>query len=117
MVLKTLKIISKTHNKKSLKDLIKVAILNSSPVTYLKQVKRKKRTTVEFPFLLNNNLRMSYGIKLIISNSKSKNLPAFKVFNSELVNSAKKLGSSVQKKQQFHKDSFLKKKFANYRWF
>lgn len=117
VLLKTLKLIMKTHNKKGTKDLLKTAILNSSPVIYLKQIKRKKRATVEFPFLLNTHLRLSYGVKLIISNSNSKKLPIFKLLNSELVNSSKNLSISVQKKQDLHKDSFLKKKFANYRWF
>lgn len=43
LFLKTLKSIFKIHNKKHCKNLIRIAILNSSPVIYLKKIKRKKK--------------------------------------------------------------------------
>ena len=71
LFLKSLKQIQKINSKKKFEDIIKLGLINSSPVVYLKIIKRKRKRTVEFPFLLKNQIRLSYGIKLIL---KNKNL-------------------------------------------
>lgn len=115
---KTLKKIQKNQNKKKIEDLIKLGLVKSSPVTFLKQVKRKRKRTTEFPFLLHPNSRVAYGLKFILSNCRSASTGSFyQQFGLELVNSSKHLSKSVTKKVFLHQESFLKKKFANYRWF
>lgn len=118
LFLKSLKSIQKLHNKKKFEELVKIGLINSSPIVYLKYLKRKRKQTVEFPFLLQNKSRISYGIKFILNNCKSKkSLPFYKQLNLEFINSSKNLSQSVEKKKNLHQQAFLKKKFANYRWF
>ena len=114
--LKSLKQVQKVHYKKNFEDIIKFGVVNSSPIVYLKVIKRKRKQTMEFPFLLKNRSRLSYGIKFILKNCNPKKTGKFyKQLNLEFISLSKGLGS--EKKTQLHQQSFLKKKFANYRWF
>ena len=118
LFLKSVKNVQKTENKKKLKDILKTSVINSSPVVFLKHIKRKRRRTVEFPFLLVSKSRVSYGLKFILNNCrKSRTNSFYKKFNTELINSSKFSGLSLKKKNSLHQESFAKKKFANYRWF
>ena len=90
--------------------IFKFAVINSSPYFDIKQVQKKKKKQIEFPFLLTKTLRISYGIKNII-NHKNKNLYI------NLIDSVDNYGISVDLKKKIHKESFLKKKVSNYRWF
>lgn len=115
---KSLKHIQKIHYKKKFEDVIKFGLINSSPVVYLKIIKRKRKQTIEFPFLLKDRLRLSYGIKLILKScrlAKFKNF--YKQLNLELIDSSKGLGLNKENKVKLHQQAFLKKKFSNYRWF
>ena len=118
LFLKSLKQIQKINSKKKSKDIIKLGLINSSPVVYLKIIKRKRKQTIEFPFLLKNEIRLSYGIKSLLNNCQTKKFNTFyNKLNLELTESSKGFGTSKEKKVQLHKQAFLKKKFANYRWF
>ena len=110
ILLKTLKKIQKTH-KIQINFVLKFAVINSSPYFNIKQVQKKKRKKIEFPFLLNTNIRTSHSIKNIVNNKRNKML------HSDLLDSVNNQGVSVNLKKKIHKDSFLKKKIANYRWF
>lgn len=115
---KTLKSIQKNQLKKNFEAILKTSLVNSSPLLYVKQIKRKRKRTVEFPFLLNSKLKMSYGIKFLVMNSKKNRVESFyKSFNTELINSSKKTSLSFKQKLELHKEGFAKRKFANYRWF
>ena len=115
---KALKLIQKTAPQKSFEAILKTAVINSSPLLYVKQIKRKRKRTIEFPFLLNSRLKLSYAVKLLVLNSKKKKAQSFyKTFNSELLSSSKKVSLSFKQKTDLHKDGFVKRKFANYRWF
>ena len=115
---KTLKSIQKNQLKKNFEAILKTSLVNSSPLLYVKQIKRKRKRTVEFPFLLNSKLKMSYGIKFLVMNSKKNRAKSFyKSFNTELINSSKKTSLSFKQKLELHKEGFAKRKFANYRWF
>jgi len=117
LVLKSLKRFQKSNFKKDSKEFIKVSLLNSAPSVQIKQIK-KKRKNIEFPFLLNNDLKISYGLKSLIKNSRiQRSQPFYKSFQLELVNSSNLQGTSVNNKKQIHENAFLKKKYANYRWF
>lgn len=118
LFLKSLKQIQKINSKKKFEDIIKLGLINSSPIVYLKSIKRKRKQTIEFPFLLKNQIRLSHGIKLILKNCKVKKINTFySQLNLELTDSSKGFGKNKEKKVQLHKQAFLKKKFANYRWF
>lgn len=118
LLIKSLKILQKNFNQKNFNDLIKIGLINSAPILFLKNIKRKRKRTVEFPFLLNSNLRLFYGIKFIIKNcSIKKNQSFYNKLEAELVNSSKNISQSVKKKKDLHQEATVKKKFANYRWF
>jgi|TARA_B110000971_G_C19689151_1_gene354656 ribosomal protein S7 len=110
ILFKTLKSIQKKNSKDAF-GILKLAIINSSPYFQIKKIRRKKKNPVEFPFLLQNSTRVIYGIKSIILKSK------YKKFNTELLESSNQVGLSFASKKTLHKEAFLKKKVANYRWF
>lgn len=117
-LLKSFKLMQKLEPKKDTKNILKLAVVNTSPSLYVKNIKRKKKRTIEFPFLLKLNLRLSYGIKFLITSTKSNTQnPFYENFTFELLNSSKKNSVSFKRKSELHKEAFLKKKFANYRWF
>lgn len=89
--------------------VLKFVVINNSPYFNIKQVQKKRKKIIEFPFLLNNDLRIFYGIKNIVNNKKKLHI--------DLLNSVNNKGVSVDLKKKIHKDSFIKKKLANYRWF
>lgn len=116
--LKSVKLIQMRENQKSFKRILKLSIVNSSPAISIRKIRRKRKRTVEFPFLLKPRLRTSYGIKFLTQHSKKRSkAPFFESFNEELLNSSKKISSSFKHKTNLYKEAFLKKKFANYRWF
>ena len=118
ILLKTLKNIQKKFNKKKSLDIVKIGLVNSSPVFFLKNIKRRKKRTVEFPFLLSSSLRTFYGINFIIANCKNKKQGRFfQKLEEELILSAQNTGLSIKRKKDLYAESVLKKKFANYRWF
>ena len=118
LVYKSLKKTQKINKKKNFKELIKTSVINSSPIFYLKSIKSKRRKTKEFPFMLAKKLRIGYSVKFLLHYSnKSKNSSFYNRFNLELLNSCKKSSQSFKKKETIYKETFLKKKFSNYRWF
>lgn len=118
LVYKSLKKLQKTNKKKNFKEVLIVGLINSSPIVFLKHIKRKRKRNIEFPFLLAIKNRTSYGIKFIITQSnKSKQESFYKKFALELLDSSKSISQTVKKKKSFHQEAFLKKKFSNYRWF
>ena len=118
LLIKMSKNFQKKINKKNFIELFKNGLINSSPIFFFKNIKRKRKKTIEFPFLLKPRLRMFYGTKFIVKNCLSKNNSSFYLmFKEELVNSLKNISVSVKEKKKLHKEAVLKKKFANYRWF
>lgn len=118
LIYKSVKKIQKNNNKKNFKDLLKISIVNSSPIFYLKTVKRKRRANLEFPFVLPKNLRVSYSLKFILEYcNKTKNSSFYFKFNDELTKSSKKISPSFKHVENLYKETFIKKKFSSYRWF
>ena len=115
IVLKVLKSLQKTS--KNCQSVFKLSVLNSSPVIFLKQIKRKRKQTKEFPFLLKSKLRISYGLKNLIKVCRKEILPFYKNLRIEILNSSNKIGKSFDAKIKTHQNAFSKKKFSNYRWF
>lgn len=117
LLLKSLKLIQKIYFKNHNK-LLKYAIINSSPIINIKQIKRIRKQTKEFPFILKKNIRVSFGIKLILKIIENKSEKTFyEKFNNELIFASKNSGNSIKNKKEIHDHAFIKKKYANYRWF
>ena len=93
ILLKTFKKIQKIE-KIQLNFVLKFAIINSSPYFHMKQLQRKKKNKIEFPFLLDSSTRVSYSTKNL-SNNKKKNGLVF-----ELLDSANNQGVSVDLKKK-----------------
>jgi len=102
--------IQKSYNKNST-DILKISIINSSPFFNIKKIRRKRKNLIEFPFFLDKKTRIMYALKELTAD---KNKTAF---YSEILNSANQKGKASNNKEKLHKESFLKKKTANYRWF
>tara|TARA_B100000767_G_scaffold79159_1_gene75842 strand:- start:30126 stop:30539 length:414 start_codon:yes stop_codon:yes gene_type:complete len=105
-----LKTIQKT-SKKKLHDVLKLSVVNSSPYFSIKKIQRKKKKSMEFPFLLNNATKILHGVKQIVLNSRHGKL------DTELLNSSRYLGATISHKTELHRESFFKKKMSSYRWF
>lgn len=118
LLLKSYKLIQKVQKKKNFKEIFKLALVNSSPFFYIKQIQRKKKRALEFPFLLKNSLKLHYGIKSIIYHTNLKTSFSFyKKCSLEIINSSKLISEGVKKKKETYKTAFLTKRYANYRWF
>ena len=115
ILLKVLKELQKTP--KNSQNVFKLSVLNSSPVIFLKQIKRKRKKIKEFPFILNSKLRVSYGLKNLIKVSRNEKKSFYKNLKAEVLNSSNKIGKSFNYKIETHQKAFSKKKFSNYRWF
>ena len=107
---KNFKLIQK-KKKKKLENIIKLSIINSSPYFSIKKLQRKKKNPIEFPFLLSKQNRVMFGLKNLIKNSCHRKL------SFEVLGSSNREGLTVSSKKNLHKESFLRKKVANYRWF
>ena len=115
---KSLKKIQKKERMKDFTELFKNSIINSSPIFYLKKVRRKRRKSIEFPFMLKKSLRVNYGLKFAVHYCKKiKSLNFYEKFCGELIRSCQKSSKSFEKIGNIHKEAFAKKKVSNYRWF
>jgi ribosomal protein S7 len=118
LIRKSIKKVQKVTNKKNFKELFKISLMNSSPIFYIKTIKRKRRQTTEFPFVLPKNLRLSYGLKFILKYCNDIKASSFYLkLNNEIIESAKKNSQSFKHTEHLYKESLIKKKFSSYRWF
>jgi len=118
-LLKCFKSLQRSNRTKCSIEIFKLSLKNSSPFFQLKTVKSKARKNfIQIPYLLNEELRVFYGIKNLL---KSSNLSKKKAFylrlNEELLKSSNYKGQSVKNKKKLHENAFLQRKFARYRWF
>jgi len=113
---KTLKELNK-ESIKITKELIRLALIKSSPIFKLhiiKQKKRKKKNIKEIPtFISKKNRRTSLAIKFIISTIKEKK----NSFANEILNILKNNSETVNKKNISQKQVLKQKRyFSFYRW-
>jgi len=109
LFLTNIKAIQKYY-KKNHKNVFKIGIINSLPIVDIKKIKRKRKRTKEFPFILKKKIRISLSIKWILR-VLTKN------FINEFIIASKNSGNSVTNKKNIHEHAFFRKKYANYRWF
>ena len=123
LFLKSLKLTQKYSKFKNSTDIIKISIVNNAPLTKIKifsrNKKRRNKHSITFPYLLTFNQKILVSIKNLISESRNtKNSKKFfENFSNEVVNTCNKKNKTVEKLTGEHNEAFLKKKFANYRWF
>ena len=119
LLIKIVKLIQKNLYYKNFEGLIKLSLINSSPHIFLKKLKRRKKVSLEVPFLLKNSIRISYGIKFILKeflSHKNSLLLTNKIYRAFLESSSFK-GFCIKNIDELHKKAFINKKFSNYRWF
>jgi len=117
--LKSVKLFYKLNYKNS-KKFINRAIINSTPLLKVKQLKQKKKRSQlkEFPYIVNNQKRMSWALNFFINKpTKKKEMKMYKNFVSEMLSTAKNLSINVNNKKDVYKHAFLKRKYFYYRWF
>jgi ribosomal protein S7 len=124
ILLKSFKNLQK-YSKKQSKELIKLAIVFSSPVFTLRKLtnkkkrKKKQQKTQKIPsFITNKKARTSLAIKFIITSTTTKNLKNFYTkFNQEILLNAQSKESTIQIKNEIQKQIMQNKRyFKNYRW-
>lgn len=119
---KSFKSIQKSQ-KKSHTKIVKLAILNLTPVfrvIELKNKRRKKKSIKEIPaFLSCYTYRTSWGLKYLIKTLTSKASSGFfsDQLNHEILLNATSEGNAVTFKNELQKKALPKKKyFKHYRW-
>ena len=118
IVFKNLKLLQKSLLKKNFEAIMKLSVVNCSPTLYVKQIQRKRKKSIEFPFLLQPNKKIFYGLRNLINSCRKTRLNKFFInFNEEIVKISTKNSLVFKSKINLHQEAFVKKKFANYRWF
>ncbi len=120
--LKSSKLLQKSLIKNN-QEVIKIGIINSSPVVNVKKMrlnKGKKKTVKKCPFVLDYKNRIALAIKFILETVKQKEKKSFYLYTNlkqEIEANSKNKGSAVKRKEDLQKDTLLNKKYAYYRWF
>ena len=114
IILKSLKLLQ-ANNNKNYKNIIKSALINTTPILEIRQIKKKKRKGLkEFPYILNKQNRIILGIKQL-KNSSKLNFSS-SLFQNILLSSKKK-SEYLKRKEVDQKNFVSKKKYAFFRWF
>jgi len=123
ILFKTAKKLQK-NSKKQLKQIIQLAIINSTPTFKLHKIENKKqkkrnRKVREIPaFISKPFARTSIAVKLILASlEKKKSNQFYKKFNKGIISTARQEGTAIDLKNTLQKQVILKKHFFNYyRW-
>lgn len=111
VIFKNIKLLQKT-SKKNHTDLIKLAVINSSPVIQLRQIRKKKRKSIkEFPYVLKKQNRISLGVKMIVKNNETTS------FYEEILLFSKKRSEALKIKETKQELALTTKKNIFFRWF
>lgn len=117
--LKSIKFFYKSFHKNQ-KEFINRALINVTPLLKVKQLKQKnKRSQLkEFPYIVNNENRISSTLKFFLTKTSNKGERKMhtKLIN-ELILATKNTGASITKKKNLYEYAFVKKKYFYYRWF
>lgn len=122
ILLKSFKSLQKT-SKKPYKKVLKLSIINSSPIFRIVVLKKKKRKKQKFvkevpTFVTNKFERISWGLKYILHFRKSLiNSCFYSYLKNELLLSARNIGEGNILKINFQKKAIEKKRLLSYfRW-
>ena len=117
--LKSLKLFYKLYAKNHTKVIAR-AVINTTPLIKVKQLKQKRKRSQlrEFPYIVNKKSWIPSALKLLLSKTKKeKEVKMYQKLVTELVNATKKSGGSITKRKNLYEYAFLKKKYFFYRWF
>ena len=103
---------------------MEIAVINTYPIFKIntienKKRKKKQRKIITVPsFITNNTSRISFAIKLMLKNLKSKTSKIFyEKFNEELLLTSEKRGEALFLKKELQKQGFLSKYlYKRFRW-
>lgn len=113
---KAIKIMQK-ETKKSHRDIINLAIKNSTIIIKLKEIRRKKRKTKRyFSYVLTKKKRINNSIKDVVK-SIPKKIPLKKSLKNEFISLSKNNYTLKNKIKSTHDLAIQKKKFSFFRWF
>jgi ribosomal protein S7 len=120
IVLDCFKELQKKNIKKT-NELIKLAVISSTPIFKLhtiKNKKSKKRKVKEIPaFITNTSYRISLAIKFIINSIGRKKESFYNKLNKEILLNSQQKGEAVQLKNNLQQKALVKKKYLKfYRW-
>jgi ribosomal protein S7 len=117
-ILKTLKLLQKAI-KRNHKNVLKLVIINLAPTIQIKKTKKKKRkTTKEFPFFLNEKNRIFFSLKSITILFKQKSKTnMYSQLKDEILLNAQNKSEVIKKKEILQNYALTKKKYLHYRWF
>lgn len=123
LLLQSLKELQKTSSKQT-KNLIKLALTQTTPIFKLQKIENKKqrkknRKIKEVPFfILNNETRLSLAIKFILKVIKKKKAKNFYTkLNQEILQNIKMEGEASEVKNNLQKQVLLNKRyFYFYKW-
>lgn len=123
ILLKSLKELQKS-SKKQVKELVRLALIQSIPIFKLhrisnKKLKKRNRRVKEIPaFISKTSARTSLAIKFILASIEKKKSNNFYLkLKESLLITAQSKGNAVELKNELQKRSLLHKRFLKYyRW-
>ena len=122
ILLKLVKSLQKNTNK-NYKNLIQLAIINSTPTFKLNEqiMKRGKRKSVKSipSFIPNDTLRINLALKLVrnVSLKNRDNIYFYESLSKEILDSVYFKSQSVDKKNELQKQILLNKRYlSKFRW-
>jgi ribosomal protein S7 len=121
--LKSSKLLQKSLFKNH-KVFVKIAIINSSPIMNIMQIKinkkNKKENIKEYPYIIDSKIRKSLAIKFIVeilNQKKKKSKSLYLNLLKEFVKNSQNNSNALKKKEDLQKKALLNKKYLYYRWF
>lgn len=100
--------------------MINQALVNVAPLLKVKQLKQKKKRLQikEFPYIVQNENRVSLALKFFLNRTKKKKeIKMQKKLIPELLAASNSSGITTTKKRYLYEYAYLKKKYFYYRWF
>lgn len=100
--------------------MINQALVNVAPLLKVKQLKQKKKRLQikEFPYIVQNENRVSLALKFFLNRTKKKKeIKMQKKLIPELLAASNNSGITTTKKRHLYEYAYLKKKYFYYRWF
>ena len=102
--LKSLKLFYKLYAKNYIKVITR-AVINTTPLIKVKQLKQKRKRAQlrEFPYIVNKKNWIPLALKLLLSKTKKeKEIKMYQKLVTELVNATKKSGGSISKRKNLY---------------
>jgi small subunit ribosomal protein S7 len=122
LIIQSIKYLQKRYKNKNSDDLIKLALVYSTPIFWIyiyRNKKRRKKTFWELPGLIKNKLAwISLAIRFILQSiQQQEKKPFFIKLNKELSNNITGKSTSILLKNTLHQKVVTQKKYIRfYKW-